>query len=39
MTDKEAMKNAIQAKICGLMDRVMDSVLNTDPFIAASRYF
>lgn len=33
-SNKIAMKNAIQAKIGGLMERVMDRVLNTDPFIA-----
>ena len=31
--NQEAMKAAIQAKIGDLMDRVMDRVLNTDPFV------
>lgn len=32
--NSQAMKEAIQAKIGGLMERVMNRVLNTDPFIA-----
>ena len=31
--NQNAMKDAIQAKIGNLMDRVMDRVLNTDPFV------
>ena len=33
LSNQNTMKNAIQVKISSLMDRVMDRVLNTDPFV------